>query len=108
MMSEGGTVEDAMRLVCFNGIGLNSFELLPDKEYSLFAVAVDFTTGLVVSEATEELFDSGSTGPSDNVISLETVYEGFTDATVSISTTNSDPYVFCIDLAENWEGMSEE
>lgn len=108
MMSEGGTVEDAMRLVCFNGIGLNSFELLPDKEYSLFAVAVDLTTGLVVSEATEELFDSGSTGPSDNVISLETVYEGFTDATVSISTTNSDPYVFCIDLAENWEGMSEE
>lgn len=54
MMSEGGTVEDAMRLVCFNGIGLNSFELLPDKEYSLFAVAVDLTTGLVVSEATEE------------------------------------------------------
>lgn len=108
MMSEGGTVEDAMRMICYHGIGLNSFDLQQDKEYVLFAAGVDLVTGMVISEVATEIFHSGSVGPSENEIVLELVNEGFTTADVMIHTTNDDPYVFFIDVAANTEGMTDD
>lgn len=108
MIYNGGTVEDAMRAVCFQGIGLNSFDLISEKEYVLFAAGVDIMTGMVISDVATETFDSGIIGPSDNVITLELVSEGFTTADIRINTTNEDPYVFFIDVASNTEGMTDE
>lgn len=107
MMTQGGSIEDALKLVAYRGIGLNSFDLVNDMEYVMFAAAIDMQTGCVVSDVTEERFMSLK-ADSDNKITLKTEYLGFTTAGISISVTNEDQYVFCIDKAENWEGMTEE
>lgn len=106
MMTQGGTIEEALQLVAYRGVGLNSFDLVNDMEYILFAAAIDMSTGLVVSDVTEERFMSPK-AESDNEITLQISHLGFTKADIEISVTNNDPYVFCIDLAQNWEGMSE-
>lgn len=107
MMTQGGSIEDALKLVAYRGVGLNSFDLVNDMEYVMFAAAIDMQTGRVVSEVTEERFMSLK-ADSDNEITLSTEYLGFTTAGILISVTNEDQYVFCIDKAENWEGMTEE
>lgn len=107
MMTQGGSIESALELVAYRGVGINSFDTINDMEYIIFAAAIDMSTGLVVSDVTEERFMSPK-AESDNEISLETESIGFKNAGINISVTNEDPYVFCIDLAENWEGMTNE
>lgn len=86
---------------------MNSFELMSEKEYVIFAAAIDLSTGKVISEVSKEYFTSPK-AESDNKIMLETTYLGFTNSSIFITTTTQDPYVFCIDKAENWEGMTNE
>lgn len=103
----GMSAEDVMRQIVSYGEDSYKFELEQNSRYVAFAVAVDLR-GLCVSDPASTEFETGEVIPSDNHISVE--ISGVTSRTAdySITVTNDDPYVFVLDLASEWEGLSED
>lgn len=105
-VTTGASIKEIMEDVCYFGIGVNSFKLVPENEYVIFACAVDTETGLVISDATNVYLTSGDIGPSDNKIEINFHDISVYDLQVDVTTTNSDPYVFCIDKAAKYADMT--
>lgn len=107
MMNVGGNISDAMLSICYRGIGINSFELIADKEYVIFASAIDINAGQVASAVTESRFTCPS-AESDNIIELSLESTSLKNASIRVTASNDDPYAFIIDKYSKWEGKTEE
>ena len=102
----GLSPEEVMAQIVSYGPDSYLFELEENTSYVAFAVAVDMR-GLVISDPSVREFVSGEVTPSDNVISVEISQVTSRTAHYNISVTNEDQYVFLLDLASEWEGLTE-
>lgn len=103
----GLTPEEVMAQISSYGIDSYLFELEQTHDYVAFAAAVDMR-GLVVSEPCVKEFSTGEVVPSENIISVEICDVTSRTANYNITVTNEDQYVFLLDLATEWKGLTDE
>ena len=103
----GLSPEEVMAQIVSYGYDSYLFELEENTSYVAFAVAVDMR-GLVISDPSVEDFVTGEVVPSDNQISVQISEVTSRTAHYSISVTNDDRYVFLLDLASEWQGLSDD
>lgn len=104
----GQTIEDILaEMLSYGDASHSEFALMAETDYIAFALAVN-ERGLVCSDTGEKEFRTGSVDPSDNQITLSLSNAGIDAVDYSITTTNDDSYVFVIDYADNWRGMSDD
>lgn len=89
-------------------VGRDSYFYYLDAEtdYIGAACGVD-ADGKVNSEPVEEPFTTGKVQPSDNILSVQIGQVNLNWVEVSVTTTNSDPYVVIVTPASEYEGMSD-
>lgn len=104
----GSTIEEILAsILSYGKDSASEFALRAETDYIGFAVAVN-EKGLVCSDTAEKDFTTGKVAPSDNKITLSISNVGIDQIDYTLTTTNNDPYVFAIDAAGNWAGMSDE
>lgn len=91
----GYSPEDLLNALCVKGIQTVSKELTAETEYITIAFAVN-SDAMKCSEAEYEIFKTGSIEKSENKISVSMPSVGSRRATVSVETTNDDPYALVI------------
>lgn len=91
----GYTSEDLLKSLCVKGEQVVSKDLTAETEYIVIAFAVN-EDALKCSEAAYKTFQTGSVEKSDNEISISMPSVGSRRATVSVETTNDDPYALVI------------
>lgn len=106
-VSLGLSEEEAVKAVCKTGDNDFSFNLMAETEYAGLSVGVD-QSGLLCSEISQNDFTTEEVKMSDNIIEVELVEVNTDRFSYSITTTNSDTYVFMMGESELYEDMSDE
>lgn len=91
----------------YQGVFTDTFNLEPEKEYTVVVFALDETPQLC-SKPYYETFDTEKVEPSDNVITMETTNVTAHTATLNITTTNDDSYVWVQTDPVSFEGYTDE
>lgn len=84
-----------------------TFNLEPEKEYTAIVFALDETPQLC-SEPYYQVFQTEAVEPSDNIITMETTDVTAHTATLNITASNDDPYVWVQADPVSFEGYSDE
>lgn len=101
------TPEQLLEKFCKTGEQSIMFsDLQAESDYTIAVVAVNESVE-VNSEPSTVSVTTGAVTPSDNVLDITVSGITSTSATISISTTNDDPYRFVIAAAEEFEGMDD-
>ena len=91
----------------YRGVFTDTFNLEPEKKYTVVVFALDETPQLC-SIPYYETFDTEKVEPSDNVITMETTNVTAHTATLNITTTNDDSYVWVQTDPVSFEGYTDE
>lgn len=91
----------------YRGVFTDTFNLEPEKKYTVVVFALDETPQLC-SIPYYETFDTEKVEPSDNVITMETTNVTAHTATQNITTTNDDSYVWVQTDPVSFEGYTDE
>lgn len=91
----------------YQGVFTDTFNLEPEKKYTVVVFALDETPQLC-SIPYYETFDTEKVEPSDNVITMETTNVTAHTATLNITTTNDDSYVWVQTDPVSFEGYTDE
>lgn len=101
------TPEQLLEKFCKTGEQSIMFsDLQAESDYTIAVVAVNESVE-VNSEPSTVSVTTGAVTPSDNVLDITVSGITSTSATISISTTNNDPYRFVITSAKELEGMDD-
>lgn len=101
------TPEQLLEKFCKTGEQSIMFsDLQAESDYTIAVVAVNESVE-VNSEPSTVSVTTGAVTPSDNVLDITVSGITSTSATISISTTNDDPYRFVITSAKELEGMDD-
>lgn len=101
------TPEQLLEKFCKTGEQTVMFSnLQAESDYTIAVVAVNENVE-VNSEPSRTNVTTGAVSPSDNVLDISVSGITSTSATISISTTNNDPYRFVITSAKELEGMDD-
>lgn len=103
----GVSTAEAVDMISFSGDMSNSYSLNANTVYDGFAIAINHS-GILCSDLTVKDFTTGDVEESDNIISVEVSGTGSRNAYLNVSVTNDDQYVLGVDLASNYEGMSDQ
>lgn len=99
--------ETILLVSCSQGETSETFNLEPEKEYVAIAFAVDGTPQLC-SAPFYEVFQTEKVEPSDNIITMTTTDVTAHTATLNITTTNNDSYVWVQTDPVSFEGYTDE
>ena len=91
----------------YQGQFTNTFNLEPEKEYTAIVFALDETPQLC-SEPYYQVFRTEAVEPSDNVITMTTTDVTAHTATLNITTTNNDSYVWVQTDPASFEGYTDQ
>lgn len=91
----------------YQGEFSDTFNLEPEKKYTAVVFALDETPQLC-SEPYYEVFNTEKVEPSDNIITMETTDVTAHTATLNITTTNDDSYVWVQTDPVSFEGYTDE
>ena len=105
--SDGAGAEETIAEISWTGEQTFETSLDADTDYTALACSVT-PQGLINSEIGSYEFRTGPVDPSENVISISIEDVNVTSASVKVSTSNTDPYLVVLDMAESWEGLSED
>lgn len=99
--------ENILMVSGYKGVFTDTFNLEPEKKYTVVVFALDETPQLC-SIPYYETFDTEKVEPSDNVITMETTNVTAHTATLNITTTNDDSYVWVQTDPVSFEGYTDE
>lgn len=105
--AEGISVAEYVENITTTGPDTKKMELLDEYEYYALALCLNSEAELV-SDVFSQKFKTGAVHPSDNVIKIEISNLTNKGCDYSLTTTNDDPYLFFIDVAQNWADCSDE
>lgn len=91
----------------YQGVFTDTFNLEPEKEYTVVVFALDETPQLC-SKPYYQVFRTEAVEPSDNIITMETTDVTAHTATLNITTTNDDSYVWVQTDPVSFEGYTDE
>lgn len=99
--------ETILLVSCIQGETSETYNLEPEKEYVAVVFAVDGTPQLC-SVPFYEVFQTEKVEPSDNIITMTTTDVTAHTATLNITTTNNDSYVWVQTDPVSFEGYTDE
>ena len=91
----------------YQGALTKTYNLEPEKEYTAIVFALDETPQLC-SEPYYQVFQTEKVEPSDNIITMTTTDVTAHTATLNITTTNNDSYVWVQTDPVSFEGYTDE
>lgn len=106
-ISMGMDAETILMVSGYQGEITNTYNLEPEKEYTALVFALDETPQLC-SEPYYQVFRTEAVEPSDNIITMETTDVTAHTATLNITTTNDDSYVWVQTDPVSFEGYTDE
>lgn len=103
----GQSVEEIVKSIAHIGTDAVVADLDPDTEYIAFACGISLS-GYLNSDVTTYEFRTGSTGTSDNVITITITSVSSDEVSYSITTTNNDQYAIIAADASSIGNMSDD
>lgn len=103
----GQSVEDIVKSIAHIGTDAVVADLDPNTKYIAFACGISLS-GYLNSEVTTYEFRTGSTGTSDNVITVTVTSVSSSEVSYSITTTNNDQYAIIANETAAVANMSDE
>lgn len=102
----GFPLDAALAELTTRGTSTHTYDLMSNTEYFVAVVPIDSNTGVLYAHPSVELFRTEVVGTSDNVIDIEVSDIQPRAATVTITPSNSDPYIVACFASEPFEGMT--
>lgn len=106
-MSFGFSLELILENFTHKDVFSTTESLDPHTKYFAAAVPID-PTGVVYAYPTIKTFETGEVGKSENILTISIIDLKPRVATVSVKTTNNDPYLLACFEKEYFLGMSDD
>lgn len=106
-MMFGFEIADVLKILAYRDQATWEGELDCESDYVVFAYTMD-EEAIIDSDTQVEYFTTGSVQPSENVIDLSVSDIYSRKATVTVTPSNTDPYVALVVAENRFEGMSDD